>query len=98
MKKKIRADILVCHEAPSSYRHGFNAIDELAEAIGAKRIFGLFGFKLGYLKYFNNLSESPLEIYESCDSNRLYDNGYTQRIAPFPYFDSYAVDVPNDIQ
>lgn len=39
MKKTIRADILVSHEAPSSYRHGFNAIDELAEAIGAKKVF-----------------------------------------------------------
>jgi len=39
MKKKIRADILVTHEAPSSYRHGFQVIDELALAIGAKKIF-----------------------------------------------------------
>ena len=60
-------------------------------------IFGLFGFKWSYLKMFNELEESPLEISESCDSNRLYDNGYTQRIATYPYFDSYAVDVPEDI-
>lgn len=39
MKKKIRADILVCHEAPSSFRHGFSVIDELASAIGAKKVF-----------------------------------------------------------
>ena len=29
-----RADILVCHEAPSCHRHGFSAIDDLAEAMG----------------------------------------------------------------
>lgn len=39
MKNKIKADILVCHEAPSSHRLGFVVIDELAEAIGAKQIF-----------------------------------------------------------
>lgn len=39
MKKTVRADILVTHEAPSCHRHGFSAIDELASAIGAKQIF-----------------------------------------------------------
>jgi hypothetical protein len=39
MKEKVRADILVTHEAPSSHRHGFVVIDELAETIGARHIF-----------------------------------------------------------
>jgi predicted phosphodiesterase len=39
MKKRIRADILVTHEAPSCYKFGFKAIDELAKSIGAKQIF-----------------------------------------------------------
>jgi len=39
MKKQVRADILVTHEAPSSYRYGFQAIDELALAIGVNKIF-----------------------------------------------------------
>lgn len=33
-----RADVLVCHEAPSSHRHGFEAIDDLAEAMGVRLI------------------------------------------------------------
>jgi len=33
-----RADILVCHEAPSCHPYGFEAIDELAEAMGVKKI------------------------------------------------------------
>lgn len=33
-----RADILVTHEAPSSHRHGFKELDELAEMMGAKLI------------------------------------------------------------
>ncbi len=38
MKKTIKADVLVTHEAPSCHRHGFKVLDELAEAIGAKLI------------------------------------------------------------
>ncbi|OWY69097.1 metallophosphoesterase [cyanobacterium TDX16] len=34
-----RADILVTHEAPSSHRYGFRALDELAIAMGVKSIF-----------------------------------------------------------
>lgn len=37
--KKLKADILVTHEAPGSHRHGFAAISELAAAMGAKHIF-----------------------------------------------------------
>ncbi len=37
--KKLRADILVTHEAPRSHRHGFIAIDQLAEAMGVRKIF-----------------------------------------------------------
>ena len=34
-----RADILVTHEAPSCHRHGFAAIDELAQAMGVRAVF-----------------------------------------------------------
>jgi len=34
-----RADVLVCHEAPSCHRQGFREIDGLAQAMGARRIF-----------------------------------------------------------
>lgn len=37
--KNLKADILVTHEAPRSHRHGFIAIDQLAEAMGVKQIF-----------------------------------------------------------
>jgi predicted phosphodiesterase len=35
---KLRADILVSHEAPSSHSHGFAAIDELAATMGARMV------------------------------------------------------------
>ncbi|TAL44578.1 MAG: metallophosphoesterase [Methylovulum sp.] len=37
--KKLKADILVSHEAPGSHRHGFSVIGDLAAAMGAKYIF-----------------------------------------------------------
>lgn len=37
--KKLEADILVTHEAPCSHKHGFIAIDELAEALGVSKVF-----------------------------------------------------------
>ncbi len=37
--KKLQADILVTHEAPRSHKHGFIAIDQLAEAMGVNKVF-----------------------------------------------------------
>jgi predicted phosphodiesterase len=37
--KRLRADILVTHEAPGSHRHGFSALSELGAAMGVRMIF-----------------------------------------------------------
>tara|TARA_Y100000590_G_scaffold469664_1_gene658968 strand:+ start:1101 stop:1886 length:786 start_codon:yes stop_codon:yes gene_type:complete len=87
----LNGDILYTSRSPVPYTKNFN------EDLGAKRIYGIFGFRWHYLKMFNQLSESPLELSESCDSNRFYDYGYTQRIAPYRFVESYSVDVPEDI-
>ena len=42
------------------------------------------------------MTESPLELVESCDSNRICDNGFKQRVAPYPYVPSFSVDSPQD--
>lgn len=65
--------------------------------LGAKRIYGIFGFRFEFLKLFTQLPPSPLEINEACDSNRLYDHGFHQHIAPYPFIPSYSVDSPHDI-
>jgi len=36
---RLKADILVSHEAPGSHRYGFSAISDLAAAMGVKQIF-----------------------------------------------------------
>jgi 3-deoxy-manno-octulosonate cytidylyltransferase (CMP-KDO synthetase) len=86
----MNGDILYTSRAPIPY------CKEWSLEVGAKRIYGIFGFKWGFLKRFTNMKESPLELVESCDSNRLYDNGLTQRVALYPYVDSFSVDAPED--
>ena len=87
----IKGDILYTSRAPIPY------CKEWSLDIGAKRIYGIFGFRWEFLQKFTKLSESPLEITEACDSNRLYDNGLTQRVALYPYVDSYSVDTIEDV-
>jgi len=65
--------------------------------LGAKRVSGIFAFQWHFLKTFTQLPESPLELQESCDSNRIVDHGYKQRIAPYPYQAYFSVDSPHDI-
>jgi 3-deoxy-manno-octulosonate cytidylyltransferase (CMP-KDO synthetase) len=66
--------------------------------LGAMRVGGIFGFRWETLKWFTQMPESPLERAESCDSNRLCDNGVFQRIAPIPYRSYVSVDSPEDVQ
>ena len=87
----LKGDVLYTSRSPVPYSRVFSP------EIGAKCIHGLFGFRWAFLKIFNELPNSPLELSESCDSNRLYDYGYTQRIALYPIVKSYSVDVIEDI-
>ena len=92
MFTNIKGDILYTSRAPIPY------CKEWKSDLGAKRIYGIFGFQWGFLKKFTGIPESPLELVEACDSNRLYDNGLTQRVADYPYVDSFAVDTPEDAE
>ena len=65
--------------------------------LGAKRVGGIFGFRRKFLEWFTSTPESPLEIIEACDSNRICDNGFRQRIAPIPYRPYFSVDSPEDV-
>jgi len=87
----IKGDVLYTSRSPIPHCKQFH-LD-----LGAKRIYGIFGFRWHFLKKFTQLSESPLELKESCDSNRIVDYGYRQRIAPYPYKPSFSVDSPADI-
>jgi 3-deoxy-manno-octulosonate cytidylyltransferase (CMP-KDO synthetase) len=87
----LNGDVLYTSRAPVPYTKKFTP------ELNARRIYGIFGFRWHFLKTFNSLPESPLELVESCDSNRIFDHGLRQRIAPFPFRPSFSVDSPGDI-
>ena len=87
----LKGDVMFTSRAPIPYAKEFSA------DIGAKRVGGIFGFRWHFLKWFTSLPESPLEIAEQCDSNRIYDNGRRQRIAPAPERPYLSVDSPEDV-
>ncbi len=87
----IKGNVLYTSRAPIPYAKTFSA------DIGAIRIGGIFSFRWEFLKWFTNTPESPLEITESCDSNRFYDYGHQQRLAAIPYRPYVSVDSPEDV-
>lgn len=88
----IKGDVLYTSRAPIPW------CEILTPEVGAKRIYGIFAFRWKTLKEFTQLPESPLELVESCDSNRMFDNGMNQRVALYKYAQSFAVDNPDDIK
>ena len=87
----LKGDVLYTSRSPIPYCKKFT------KELGARRIYGVLAFRWRFLKIFNQLVESPLELKESCDSNRIVDHQYRQRIAPYPYRASFSVDSPSDI-
>jgi len=87
----LKGDVLYTSRSPIPYAKVFS------HDVGAKRVGGIFGFRWHFLKWFTSLPESPLEISEACDSNRIYDNGRNQRIAPAPIRPYFSVDSPDDV-
>lgn len=86
-----RQDLLYTSRAPVPYCTKFSP------AVGARRIYGIFGFRQHFLRTFAALPESRLELLEACDCNRILDYGYRPRIAPFPFRPSFSVDSPADV-
>ena len=87
----LNGDVMYTSRSPIPYAK------EFTPELGAMRVGGIFGFKRNFLKWFTETPESPLEIRESCDSNRVYDNGFKQRLAPVPYRPYFSVDSPEDV-
>jgi len=87
----MKGDVLYTSRSPVPYCNRFTP------ELGARRIYGIFAFRWHFLKTFNSIPESPLELKESCDSNRIVDNGYRQRIAPYPFKPSFSIDHPDDV-
>jgi len=56
MKREIKADILITHEAPSSHKYGFKMIDEIAQSLGAKKIFH------GHLHTYYSINKNKIRM------------------------------------
>lgn len=56
-----KADILVCHEAPSCHPYGYSEIDELAQAMGAKMV--VHGYHHDRLDYRSDWPRLGFEAY-----------------------------------
>lgn len=90
----LRGNVLYTSRAPIPYcKPG-----AFSSKLGAKRVGGVFGCRWSFLQWFTQTPESPLEIAESCDSNRFYDHGFQQRAAEMPYRDYFSVDSPEDVE
>jgi len=87
-----KGEVLYTSRAPVPFCKGRFSIE-----LGARRIYGIFGFRWKYLKAFTAMSETRLERLESCDSNRILDMDFRQHIAPYPFRRSFSVDSPSDI-
>ncbi len=88
----VKGDVLYTSRSPIPY------CTALTPDVGALRVYGIFAFRWHFLRWFTGEPESPLEIREACDSNRICDNGGRQRIAPYPYISSFSVDSPADLE
>lgn len=87
----LAGDVLYTSRSPIPHAEKFSP------ELGAMRVGGIFGFRRKFLEWFTATPESPLEILESCDSNRICDNGFRQRIAPIPYRPYFSVDSLADV-
>jgi 3-deoxy-manno-octulosonate cytidylyltransferase (CMP-KDO synthetase) len=87
-----QGEVLYTSRSPVPYCKG-----EFSEALGARRIYGIFAFRWKYLRAFTEHEETRLERLEACDSNRILDMNFRQFIAPYPFIRSYSVDSPSDI-
>jgi len=87
-----RNEVLYTTRSPVPYNDGKFDVE-----IEARRIFGLFAFRMSALRDFSQWTPTRLEILEACDSNRILDMPIVQHIAPFHYLPAFSVDSPSDV-
>jgi 3-deoxy-manno-octulosonate cytidylyltransferase (CMP-KDO synthetase) len=88
----MKGNVLYTSRSPVPYSKTFPSTP------APRRIYGILAFRWHFLQTFTAMPESPLELVESCDSNRICDNGFRQKIAPYPFTPSFSVDSPADTE
>lgn len=85
----INHDVLYTSRSPIPYSKNFSP------ELNAYRIYGILAFRNQYLQRYTSINPTPLEIKESCDSNRICGMGLKQRAVLYPFIPSYSVDTIN---
>lgn len=67
-----------------------------AEKVPMRKQVCIIPFRRDYLLKFNEMAESPLEIYESVDMLRILEHGEKVRMVPTA-FRTWSVDTPADL-
>ena len=87
----VKGEVLYTSRSPIPYAKKFSSLKR------PRRIGGIFAFRYHFLKKYHFSKPSPLEIMESCDTNRICDNGGGMYIAPVNFTDYFSVDSPKDL-
>ncbi|MBO4369288.1 MAG: 3-deoxy-manno-octulosonate cytidylyltransferase [Desulfovibrio sp.] len=67
-----------------------------ADKVPMRKQVCIIPFRRDYLLRFNEMEESPLEIYESVDMMRILEHGEKVRMVPTNY-KTWSVDTPDDL-
>lgn len=59
---------------------------------------GIYGYRAGFLRNYDQLHESPIERTESLEQLRALDNGYIIRVETVDYETGVGVDTPEDLE
>ncbi len=87
----LAGDVLYTSRAPIPW------CEKFSPDVGAKRIGGVFGYRASFLANFVRWAQTPLEVSESCDINRICGAGIRQRVVEVTYRPYFSVDRPKDI-
>ncbi|MBD5641885.1 MAG: 3-deoxy-manno-octulosonate cytidylyltransferase, partial [Desulfovibrio sp.] len=68
-----------------------------ADRVPMRKQVCIIPFRRDYLLQYNEMSETPLEIYESVDMLRILEHGGKVRMAPVS-FRTWSVDTPEDLK
>ena len=91
--------VVVDHNSDALYfsREPIPSLKKGATKVPMRKQVCIIPFRRDYLLKFNNLSESPLEIYESVDMLRILEHGDKVRMVPTTA-ETFSVDTPADLE
>lgn len=90
--------VVVDHNSDALYfsREPIPSRKKGADKVPMRKQVCIIPFRRDYLLRFNEMAESPLEIYESVDMMRILEHGEKVRMVP-TNFKTWSVDTPEDL-